>query len=58
VTGVVEVLKQRLPAVRVIGVEPARRRCSRAAKGPPHGIQGIGASFVPAVLNARECSTR
>jgi cysteine synthase A len=51
VTGVGEVLKQRLPAVRVIGVEPARSPVLQGGKARPHGIQGIGASFVPAVLN-------
>ena len=51
VTGVGEVLKQRLPSVRVIGVEPARSPVLQGGKARPHGIQGIGASFVPTVLN-------
>jgi len=51
VTGVGEVLKQRLPSVRVIGVEPARSPVLQGGKARPHGIQGIGASFVPGVLN-------
>jgi cysteine synthase A len=51
VTGVGEVLKGRLPAVRVIGVEPARSPVLSGGRFRPHGIQGIGASFVPGVLN-------
>ena len=51
VTGVGEVLKQRVPGVRVVGVEPARSPVLSGGKARPHGIQGIGASFVPAVLN-------
>lgn len=51
VTGVGEVLKERLPGVRVIGVEPARSPVLSGGRFRPHGIQGIGASFVPGVLN-------
>ncbi len=51
VTGVGEVLKKRLPGVRVIGVEPARSPVLAGGKFRPHGIQGIGASFVPGILN-------
>jgi cysteine synthase A len=51
VTGVGEVLKGRLPAVRVVGVEPARSPVLSGGRFRPHGIQGIGASFVPGVLN-------
>ncbi|MBI2199970.1 MAG: cysteine synthase A [Candidatus Rokubacteria bacterium] len=51
VTGVGEVLKQRVPGVRVVGVEPARSPVLSGGKARPHAIQGIGASFVPAVLN-------
>jgi cysteine synthase A len=51
VTGVGEVLKERLPAVRVVGVEPARSPVLSGGRFRPHGIQGIGASFVPGVLN-------
>ena len=51
VTGVGEVLKERLPAVRVIGVEPARSPVLSGGRFRPHGIQGIGASFVPGILN-------
>ncbi len=51
VTGVGEVLKERLPRVRVLGVEPARSPVLSGGRPRPHGIQGIGASFVPGVLN-------
>jgi cysteine synthase len=51
VTGVGEVLKERLPEVRVIAVEPARSPVLTGGRARPHGIQGIGASFVPGILN-------
>ena len=51
VTGVGEVLKERLPGIRVVGVEPARSPVLSGGRPRPHGIQGIGASFVPGVLN-------
>jgi cysteine synthase A len=51
VTGVGEVLKQRIPGVRVIAVEPARSAVLSGGRARPHGIQGIGASFVPGILN-------
>jgi cysteine synthase A len=51
VTGVGEVLKERIPGVRVVGVEPARSPVLSGGHARPHGIQGIGASFVPGVLN-------
>jgi cysteine synthase len=50
-TGVGEVLKQKLPSVQVIAVEPARSPVLSGGRSRPHGIQGIGASFVPGILN-------
>ncbi len=51
VTGVGEVLKERVPGIRVVAVEPARSPVLSGGRARPHGIQGIGASFVPGVLN-------
>ncbi|MCG2586410.1 cysteine synthase A [Massilia sp. TS11] len=51
ITGVGEVLKARKPGLRVVAVEPeASPMLSKGTKGP-HPIQGIGAGFVPEVLN-------
>jgi cysteine synthase A len=51
ITGVAEVLKARRPGFQAIAVEPeASPMLSKGSKGP-HPIQGIGAGFVPAVLN-------
>jgi cysteine synthase len=50
-TGVGEVLKEKLPAVRIVAVEPAASPVLAGGKARPHAIQGIGASFVPGVLN-------
>ena len=51
ITGVGEVLKQRLPNVLVVAVEPTRSPVLGGGKPGLHGIQGIGASFVPSILN-------
>jgi len=51
ITGVGEVLKKSLPSVRIVAVEPARSPVLRGGRAGIHGIQGIGASFVPGVLN-------
>ena len=51
ITGVSEVIKSRKPGFQVVAVEPeASPMLSKGTKGP-HPIQGIGAGFVPAVLN-------
>ena len=53
ITGVGEVLKPRKPTLKMIAVEPdASPVLSGGAKGP-HPIQGIGAGFVPAILNTK-----
>ncbi|MBI4505605.1 MAG: cysteine synthase A [Chloroflexi bacterium] len=51
ITGVGEVLKARLPNVLVVAVEPARSPVLAGGRARPHAIQGIGASFIPSVLN-------
>jgi len=51
ITGVGEVLREALPKVRIIAVEPHRSQVLAGKRAAVHGIQGIGASFVPGVLN-------
>lgn len=51
ITGVGEVLKENDVAARIVAVEPARAPVLQGGRAGLHGIQGIGASFVPRVLN-------
>jgi len=53
ITGVAEVIKPLKPSFRAIAVEPARSAVLSGRPPGPHQIQGIGAGFVPAVLNTR-----
>jgi len=51
VTGVGEILKERLPELRVVAVEPQGSPVLSQGKPGTHRLQGIGAGFVPKVLN-------
>lgn len=51
ITGVSEVLKQRNPALHTVAVEPANSPVLSGGTHSPHKIQGIGAGFIPAILN-------
>ena len=51
ITGTGEFLKSKNPAVKIVAVEPADSPLLSTGKAGPHGIQGIGANFVPKVLN-------
>ena len=51
ITGVGQVLKQRKPSVRIVAVEPAASAVLAGGPKGPHPIQGIGAGFVPDVLD-------
>jgi len=51
ITGVGRYLKEKKPGVTVVGVEPASSPLLTKGVAGPHGIQGIGANFVPSVLD-------
>ena len=53
ITGVGEIIKARKPSFRVVAVEPRSSAVLSGGQPGRHGIQGIGAGFVPAILNTR-----
>lgn len=51
ISGVGRFLKEKNPAIRIVGVEPAGSAVLSGKEAGPHGLQGIGAGFVPQVLD-------
>jgi cysteine synthase A len=53
ITGVGEVLRKRFPSIHIVAVEPAESAVLSGKKPNVHDIQGIGAGFIPEILNTR-----
>jgi cysteine synthase A len=53
ITGIGEVIKPRKPSVKLVAVEPAGSPILSGGQPGPHKLQGIGAGFVPAILNTK-----
>lgn len=52
-TGTTEVLKERIPTLKAVAVEPSNSAVLSGACSGPHKIQGIGAGFIPSILNTK-----
>ena len=53
ITGVGEVLKPRKPSLKIIAVEPDASPILSGGQPGPHKLQGLGAGFIPAILNTK-----
>ena len=53
ITGAGEVLKHKYPTIQIVAVEPAVSPVLSGGKAAPHKIQGIGAGFIPSILNTQ-----
>ena len=53
ITGIGEVIKARKPSFKVIAVEPAGSPVRSGGQPGPHKLQGLGAGFIPAILNTK-----
>jgi cysteine synthase A len=53
ITGVGEILRERFPGIKIVAVEPAESDVLSGGKANVHDIQGIGAGFIPEILNTK-----
>ena len=53
ITGTGKYLKEKNPNIKIVGVEPADSPLITKGKAGPHGIQGIGANFIPEILDTK-----